>query len=286
MKKREFENKVIIVAGATGGIGYPTCIQLARKGAVIVAVGRSADRLKKLMREVSPESLSSFSVGSDLSRPGAWNEIVNRVWNAFHRIDVLVNCAGVLVPGTLESLSDEDIQFVISLNFINCVRSARAVVPIMKRRQSGQLVFVGSLGGIVPMPYEALYSATKFAVRGFSRSLSAELRGSGIRVSHLSPGPVRTHMLTTESEDRYSTITFTTKPLEAEIVAASIVSLVRHPREERIIPRWQGTAAFLLNASPRFFSILSPLLRAVGRRNQDKYRKDIVSQLLAAGDLR
>jgi len=285
MKKREFENKVIVIAGATGGIGYPTCIQLARKGAIIVAVGRSVDRLNDLIREISLHNPLSFSIESDLSQTGCWPEIANRVWNSFHRIDVLVNCAGVLVPGTLDSLSDEEIESVISLNFTMCIRSARAVVPIMKRRQSGQLVFVGSLGGIVPMPYEALYCATKFAVRGLSRSLSAELRKSGIRVSHLAPGPVRTPMLTTESGDPDSTITFATKPLEAGVVARSIVSIIRHPREERIIPRWQGTAAFLLNLSPRLFSILSPVLHALGRRNQIQYHEEMISKPLASGGL-
>ncbi|HUL44512.1 MAG TPA: SDR family oxidoreductase [Bacteroidota bacterium] len=286
MKRQDIRGKIIIVAGATGGIGYPACLQLAKMGAVVVAVGRSKSRLESIIRKISGYSPSSIFIESDLSRRESWNEIVDQVFDRFHRIDVLVNCAGVLIPGTLDTLSDKEVESVICLNFSNCVRSARAVVPVMKKQHSGQILFVGSLGGIVPMPYEALYSATKFAVRGLSRSLQSELRRYEICVSHLSPGPVRTSMLAAESADRLSTISFALKPLDAGVVASAIVDLIERPREEKIIPGWQGAFAFMLNISPKVFSLLSPLLHAVGRRNRRQFRDGILSRPLVAGDLR
>jgi short-subunit dehydrogenase len=174
----------------------------------MIVAGREKESLARVLQEVRRTSPQSISVTGDFCSLHAWDELVEAVEKKFQRIDVLVNCIGAIVPGTLETVSEEDIQRVISTNIISVVNGVKAVLPIMRRQGKGQIINVGSLGGILPMPFETLYSATKFAVRGLSLSLSEELKGTGIAVSLISPGPVRTKMLDLEATDDFSTITF------------------------------------------------------------------------------
>ena len=196
MKTMKFRGKVIIVAGGTGGIGQATSRLLARSGAIVVAAGRDCERLNRLEQELRKISPGSLCRQLDVGSPASWQRLVAHVMEQFHRIDALVHCAGILIPGRFDNLTQGEIDCIVSTNVMGVINGTSAVLAVMKQQRGGHIVSVGSLGGIMPMPFESLYSATKFAVRGFSLSLSEELRGTGIQVSLVSPGPVATDMLT------------------------------------------------------------------------------------------
>jgi short-subunit dehydrogenase len=160
----------------------------------------------------------------------------------------------------------------VETNFLGVLYGTLRILPLMKARRKGHLIVVGSLGGIVPMPFESLYCATKFAVRGFFLSLREELRRSGIDVSLISPGPVDTMMLRTEARSDESTMAFVESPLTAERVAGSIVQVIRNKQAETLLPARTKIPALLMGAFPALFTALYPLLNLIGAFRLKIYR--------------
>jgi 3-oxoacyl-[acyl-carrier protein] reductase len=216
-----------------------------------------------------------------LCSPGAWNELIDNILPKFHRIDVLVNCIGSIVPGTLETLQEGDIQNMIQSNFVNTVNGVKAVIPVMRQQGYGHIVNVGSLGGIVPMPFESVYSATKFAMRGLSLSLTDELKDVGLFVSLISCGPVRTKMLDLEAQDERSTTAFIIKPIEPIEVAKAILSVINHPQREVILPKMTGRLAILFGLFPNLSGALFPFIDILGRKRQKIYRRSMNPEIPA-----
>jgi short-subunit dehydrogenase len=278
-KRENSSDRVIIVAGGSGGIGSATCRLLAAQGATLVIAGRDKESLARVLQEVRRTSPQSMSVTGDFCSLHAWNELVEAVEKKFQRIDVLVNCIGVIVPGTLETVSEEDIQRVVSTNIISVINAIKAVLPVMRRQGNGQIINVGSIGGILPMPFETLYSATKFAARGLSLSLSEELRGTGVTVSLISPGPVKTKMLDLEATDDFSTITFVEKALHPDRVAEAILRVIRRPKREVTLPRMTTKVAKVLSLSSTLYGFCFPLLSFFGRYRLKRYRRAYLNEV-------
>ena len=264
MRPKDIENKIILVAGASGGIGRATCKYLADHGVIVVAASRKRD-------QASAEA--AMHIAADLSTAAGWKTVVQTALAEYRHIDVLVNCVGSLVPGTFESLSDEDVDLIIKANIASVVYGMRAIVPVMRRQGRGHIINVGSLGGIIPMPFGALYSASKFAVRGLCLSLRKELHRSGVKVSLLSPGAVQTPMLDREAMDDQSAMTFATSILKPEEVAREIFNVILNPKDEVILPKRIAAFARLVGSSSRLFSALFPFLRSLGRARLYAYRR-------------
>ena len=131
------------------------------------------------------------------------------------------------------------------------------------------------------MPYEPIYSATKFALRGFSLSFNEELRGTGIYCSLISSGPVKTKMLDKEARDPDSVIAFMTKPIEVERVAETVLSLLIHPKPEVLLPHTAGLSSRLLAFTPRLFGLVFRLLTPYGEWQRNRYMNEraLVSSL-------
>lgn len=177
-------DKVALVTGASSGIGAATAGRLAEAGYTVFGTSR---------RAMSPGQGSfemlTLDVTSDQSVEGAVTEVVRRAG----RIDVLVNNAGFgVAPAGAEESSIEQARSIFDTNFFGIVRMTRAVVPQMRRQGAGRIINIGSALGFLPMPYGALYAATKHAVEGYSESLDHELRTRGIRVSVIEPAYTKT----------------------------------------------------------------------------------------------
>ncbi len=278
---KNLNNKVIVVAGGAGGIGSATCRLLAARGATIIVAHRKNGLSGALIRDLRTLNCDFLSIETDLCSPGAWNELTDKVLLKFQHIDVLVNCIGTIVPGTLERLQEPDIQNMIQSNFVSTVNGVNAVTPVMRRQGYGHIINVGSLGGIFPMPFEALYSAMKFAVRGLSLSLSDELSECGVFVSLISCGPVRTKMLDLEAQDERSTTAFFIKPIEPVVVAKAILKVIKRPQREVVLPRLIGKLAVLFSLFPGLSGALFPLVNIIGRKRQKIYRRSMSSEIPA-----
>jgi NAD(P)-dependent dehydrogenase (short-subunit alcohol dehydrogenase family) len=177
------ESKIAIVTGASSGIGQATAERLASAGYKVYGTSRRAAQSGQRSFE-----MLTLDVTSDASVEAA----VTEVMRAEGRIDLLVNNAGFgVAPGGAEESSIEQARSIFDTNFFGIVRMTRAVVPHM-RRGSGRIINIGSVLGFLPMPFGALYAATKHAIEGYSESLDHELRTRGIRVSVIEPAYTKT----------------------------------------------------------------------------------------------
>lgn len=176
--------KIALVTGASSGIGEATAERLAKAGYKVYGTSRRAAQAGKRSFEMLP-----LDVTSDKSVEAAVSEVIR----LDGRIDLLVNNAGFgVAPAGAEESSIEQARSIFETNFFGLVRMTRAVVPHMRRQGSGRIINIGSVLGFLPMPYGALYAATKHAVEGYSESLDHELRTRGIRVSVIEPAYTKT----------------------------------------------------------------------------------------------
>ncbi|HWA76808.1 MAG TPA: oxidoreductase [Polyangiaceae bacterium] len=178
------KSKVALVTGASSGIGEATAERLAATGYKVFGTSRRAAPAGQRSFE-----MLTLDVTSDRSVEAAVGEVMRRAG----RIDVLVNNAGFgVAPAGAEESSTEQAQSIFDTNFFGVVRMTRAVVPHMRRQGGGRIINIGSVLGFLPMPYGALYAATKHAIEGYSESLDHELRTRGIRVSVIEPAYTKT----------------------------------------------------------------------------------------------
>ena len=175
---------IALVTGASSGIGEATAHRLATAGYKVYGTSR---------RGVSPGQRSFAMLPLDVTRDESVDGVVSELMRREGRIDLLVNNAGFgVAPAGAEESSIEQAKTIFETNFFGLIRMTRAVVPHMRRQERGRIINIGSVLGFLPMPYGALYSATKHAVEGYSESLDHELRTRGIRVSVIEPAYTRT----------------------------------------------------------------------------------------------
>ncbi len=270
---KDLENKVIIVAGATGGIGSTVARHLALCGSRVVLASRSSRRLELLRDEIKTISPASETFKGDLSRKQTWLELVDFVQQNYRRLDGLVNCVGVLESAELADLAGNAIETEIRTNVESLIFGTQASLPLICQQQEGVIVTMGSLGGLVPMPFLPLYCATKYAVRGFSLSMSEEYRHRGVSFCLLTIGPVQTAMLDREARSGKPLISFINRPLHPDEVAEATLSLLRDPRPELILPPATGTLCLLLNFSPALFSLCLHALQGIGKLRLRRYQQ-------------
>jgi len=178
------DSKVALVTGASSGIGEATAQRLATAGYNVY--GTSRRRAEAGQRSFE---MLSLDVTSDESVQAAIKEVMR----SEGRIDLLVNNAGFgVAPGGAEESSIDQARSIFETNFFGVVRMTRAVVPHMRRQGNGRIINIGSVLGFLPMPFGALYAATKHAIEGYSESLDHELRTKGIRVSVIEPAYTKT----------------------------------------------------------------------------------------------
>jgi 3-oxoacyl-[acyl-carrier protein] reductase len=183
----------------------------------------------------------------------------------------------VLVPGPIDHLSPAAIRRQIDVNFLGTVLVTRAFLPYFRRHHSGHLIHVGSLGGIVPLAGEAVYSATKFAVRGFCLALALELKGTGVSVSVVCPDSVDTPQLATEAAGQGSAFSFLSEPLDPAQAAGAILDTIGRPRVEVAVPAGRELPAKLLAWSPALLYRLYPLLERWGAARRSRFATGRVS---------
>ncbi len=178
------EGKVALVTGASSGIGAATAERLAMAGYKVYGTSRRGAQAGQRLFE-----MLSLDVTSDKSV----DAVVGEVMRLQGSIDLLVNNAGLgVAPAGAEESSIEQARSIFDTNFFGIIRMTRAVVPHMRRQGSGRVINIGSVLGFLPMPYGALYAATKHAVEGYSESLDHELRTRGIRVTVVEPAYTKT----------------------------------------------------------------------------------------------
>ena len=184
--------KRILLTGATGGIGYPLAQLLAEKGARLALVDRNGERQQDICAEIVRAGGEAVSLVLDLGLPQAVDSAVAMAKQALGGIDILINNAGLIDFTLFQQQSPARIEQLMQINAVVPMRLAHAVLPHMLAQGEGRIVNIGSTFGSIGFPHHAVYSASKFALRGFSEALRRELDDSGVEVSYIAPRATKT----------------------------------------------------------------------------------------------
>ncbi len=232
-----FNGKTALVTGASRGIGRAIALELARQGMVrLVLVGRDRERLKAVATEVAALGAEAIPLALDLTDPVAVNIAIAQVWKQAGPIYLLVNCAGVAHQTAFLNAKLPEVKAEIDTNLMGLYSITRLLARRMARRQAGHIVNVSSLMGKIPAPTMATYSATKFAIVGFTQALRHELAPYNVQVSALLPSLTTTDMVRSLRKFRWVI------PSTPEQVAQKLVTGLQYNRSE-ILVGWQSYLA-------------------------------------------
>ncbi len=268
--------KVVLITGASSGIGRAAAKAFAAQGAHVVLAARRRDLLESLEQELQSYGVQVLVVETDLLNDDDIEALVDVALKAFGRVDVLVNNAGLAVGGAFESLDADAIRRMVRLNVTSLIRLTQLVVPRMVEQGGGVVVNVGSVAGGMFVPGQSAYAATKAAVHGFSVALRRELHGTGVFVSEVKPGWTRTPMIGGIDNEDIDTIMIDNAffPVQsAEYVAGHIVNAVRYQKAEVTLG---GVGTVIGVYVQRFAPFLNDLLftRVLDKKRVlDVYRK-------------
>jgi short-subunit dehydrogenase len=236
------------ITGGSSGIGAATAREFADRGVRVAIAGRNAAALKRVAADTN-----GIVVLGDLREPGCPQRIVDAAVDSLGGLDILVSNAGIGWAGPFASMSDSDIDALLDVNLRAAAHLARAAIPHL-RSGVGRLVFIGSIAGLLGVPGETWYSATKAGLGCLAETLREELRPAGIGVSLVSPGVVDTAYFERRKEPykrRYPRV------MSAETAAAAIVNAVEHGRDDVVVPPWLSLPARVKVRFPGLYRLLA-----------------------------
>ena len=189
------ESKIAIVTGSSTGIGYETCLALARNGYVTCATMRDIKKSGDLERIAKTENLQIKIFEMDVDKDNSVYTAIEKIIKEFGKIDILVNNAGYGLFGAFEDFSMDEIKNQFETNVFGVIRVIHKVLPIMRQQKSGIIINISSISGLAGVPIQSAYCATKFAVEGLSEALSFELEPFGIKLILIEPGVINTEFV-------------------------------------------------------------------------------------------
>jgi len=279
MAKHRFRDQVVLITGASSGIGEATAKAFAREGAVVALAARREDALRRVAREIEAAGGRAMVAPVDVSSPESVRTMVADVVGELGRIDVSFNNAGASMVGPIDGETFlDDTREMLEVDYLGTVRVVREVLPIMKRQRSGRVMNMSSVVGRKAFARFGGYSAVMHAIAGFSDALRQELRGSGIEVSVIHPALTQTPLLAKVDRADMPPPFRSFTPIPVERVAAAVLDGVARKRARVVVP-FQPRLLMLADAlSPRFGDLVVRLLerkilaRLIGTYRGSVYR--------------
>ena len=262
----DFTNKVVIITGASSGIGKASALKFAKKNAKVVLVARRKEKLLQVEKEISQYTNSTLVCQCDVSNKSQVKEMSDTVIDTFGRIDVLVNNAGFVIYGKVVDLTIEEIESQMETNYFGMIYCTKNFLPHMIEQGQGHIVNVASVGASFGVPGIASYCATKFAMLGFSEGLKHELHGTGVDVTVVSPIMVVTSLFdhpSFENFSKQSTITI----LKPETVANAILKAAKSSKLEIVVPSLANAAIW---SKHNFPFLINPIIGNAFRKQLSK----------------
>jgi uncharacterized protein len=258
----DYSGKVVVITGASSGIGEQSAEEFAKLHANVILVSRNEEGLQKVATKLSKYQTKVFVYACDISKKDQVDTMGHVIIEKFGKVDVLVNNAGFGIYNTVEKTKIEEIESQMSTNFFGMMYCTKTFLPKMLEQKSGHIVNVASVAGSIGIPRMASYCASKFAILGFSESLFHELKGTGVGITIVSPIMVRTNFFNHESFRNMSRYSATS--LSPKTVANAVVRAASSPRLEIVVPQFVRFVIWLKQTLPY---LINPIVGVIFRKS-------------------
>ncbi len=228
----EIENKVVIITGGSSGLGEATARRLAKGGAKIMLAARREDRLKEIVADIEKAGGTAKYQTTDVTNQEEVASLVKATKEAFGRVDVLINNAGLMPLSPLSALKVDEWETMIDVNIKGVLYGVAAVMPVMKAQKSGHIINLSSVAGHKVFPGGVVYCATKFAVKAISEGIRLESDGD-IRATNISPGAIATELTNHISHDESAKMAnqLYDVAIDADAIARAITFAIEQPSD-------------------------------------------------------
>jgi short-subunit dehydrogenase len=281
---RAVQEQVVVITGASSGIGRVTARRFAEKGARVVLGARNGKALKTLVEEIAQSGGQAVAAPTDVSRREQMEQLAQTAVSRFGRVDTWVNNAGVSIYSMFDKLTDEEIRRIMDVNFMGVVYGVQAAVPIMRQHGGGVIINIASVAGKRALPLQSIYSASKHAIVALGEALRAELAQAGpeIHVCTICPPSINTmffdHAATKEG--------YAPRPLppvyDPETVANDILACAVQPRREIVVGAAGKCMALFDVVAPGFLDWLFGQIGVGGQLTDEPKSADAPSNVFAA----
>jgi short-subunit dehydrogenase len=268
----DYTNKVVLVTGASSGIGRVTALEFARRGAIVVGVARREELLASLADQCREHAADAGYFAGDLADSAFAKRVVDETAAKHGRLDVLINNAGIPMHKQIYDVSAEEMENVMRVNFLSCAWTTLAAIPYMLRQGGGFIVNVSSFAAKVAPPRETPYTASKCAMDGFTEGLWTDLSGSGIHAALVIPGPIDTEIWA--KDDTPSGYSGAKYP--PQIVTRAVFEAIEKHRHEIIAPRMS-----LQLLAARFLRTFFPALLRFGMNRMEPVPPEVIERAKA-----
>ncbi len=261
------------ITGGASGIGLATSRALAAKGAVLVIGDIDQERLTGVVSDLTASGCKARGVSTDVTRPDSQRALVAAAVGQYGVLDIHINNAGVVYPGPLDQITDAEVERQVRVNLLGTIYGTREAAKVMREQGFGRIVNIASLAAITPLPGEAVYCASKFAVRAFTLCAAMELKSAGVQVSVICPDSVETPMLAFEASHGAPPLSFSGRILKADEVAGAVMTALATGKREVCVPASRGWLAKLAALAPGLIERLMPLLERAGVAELERRRR-------------
>lgn len=265
-----FNNKTVIVTGASEGVGAATARLFADAGANLMLVARGKKKLEAIAEELRDKTrVEIFPM--DVADSEACVNVFKKANFEFGRVDILINNAGYHARGNVEDVSADDLGMMIDVNLRAPLQLTRIALPYLRESGGGAIINVGSLAGRTAVPGSAAYCASKAGLRAFTYAIAEEMTTQKIKFAVVSPGPIDTGFIMSDV-DKVSDLTFSQPISTAEQVAQAVLDLCGNSRREQSMPVISGVLTTLTYLFPWLGRVSRPLLEKRGQRTKARLK--------------
>lgn len=258
----DYSGKVVVITGASSGIGEQSAEEFAKLHANVILVSRNEERLQKVATKLAKYQTTVYVYACDISKKDQVDTMGRVIIEKFGTVDVLVNNAGFGIQNNVNETKIEEMESQMATNFFGTMYCIKTFLPKMLDQRSGHIVNVASVAASIGIPGMATYCASKFAILGFSESLFHELKGTGVGITVVSPIMVRTNFFNHESFNKMPRYSATT--LDPKTVANAVVRAASSPRLEIVVPQFVRIAIWLKRTFPY---LINPIVGGIFRRS-------------------
>lgn len=233
--------KKVVITGASSGIGADVAREVAKQGGIPILLARRMNKLEELVATIAKTSnIKAYAIELDVSHEQEVVRVFTTIYEQIGDIDVLINNAGFALFKNVDEATHEDVKSMFEVNVYGLIACTKAVLPAMKAKDTGQIINVASIIGKIPTPKASAYAATKHAVLGFTNALRMETSHTGIQITAVNPGPVKTPFFHLADESGTYTQNISKMMLDSKTVAKKIVATIGTKKRELNLPRWMG----------------------------------------------